>query len=81
MRKRLENLLRQQVNPDNLTVVLGRVEVAEAPSVYRLVEIHATKLCLDEIASSAGKVVLQLCVTFQTAEKAIKLSHMDTMTT
>jgi hypothetical protein len=38
--------------------------------VYRLVEIHATKLRLNEIASSAGKVVLQLCATFQTADKA-----------
>lgn len=43
VRKQLKNFLRQQVSPNNLTAVLGPVEVAEALSVYSSMEIHATK--------------------------------------
>lgn len=40
VRKQLENLLHQQVNPDSLTAALGQVELVEALSVYRLMEMH-----------------------------------------
>jgi hypothetical protein len=59
------------VNPDNFTAALGQVEAAEALSVYRLLYIHATTLRLDEIASSTGKVVLRLGVTFGIPDKAM----------
>jgi hypothetical protein len=51
VRKEIENLLREQVNPDSLPAALGQMEAAEALSVYRLMDIHVTKLRLDAIAS------------------------------
>ena len=42
----------------NLTAVLAQVKVAEALSVYKLMDILATKLRMDEIVSSAGNVAL-----------------------
>jgi hypothetical protein len=59
------------VNPDNLTAALGQVEAAEALSVYRLLYIYATTLRLDEIASSTGKAVLRLGVTFGIPDKVM----------
>jgi hypothetical protein len=65
------------VNPDNFTAALGQVEAAEALSVYRLLYIHATTLRLDEIASSTGKVVLRLGVTFGIPDKAMNVYSGD----
>jgi hypothetical protein len=65
VQKRLENLLRQHVNPDNLTAVLGQVEVAEALSVCSLMDIDATK------SRRRRKVVLRMGVTFQIADKTM----------
>ena len=63
VRRQVDNLLlRQMANPDSLTAALGQVEAAEALSAYvymcRSMDVHATRLRLNEIASSAGKVVL-----------------------
>jgi hypothetical protein len=51
--------------------VLALVEEAEALSVYKLMDILATKLRMDGIVSSAGNVVLRLGVKFQIADRAI----------
>jgi hypothetical protein len=74
VRKQLDNLLLQHVdagNPENMTAALGQVQAAEALSVYRLMDIQSTKLRLDEIASTAVKVVLRLGVMFNVPDKAM----------
>jgi hypothetical protein len=52
------------IDPDNHVATLDRVEVAEVLSVYRNVDIRATKLRQDESASLTGKVVLRLDAIF-----------------
>lgn len=50
--ERIENLVHQQVNPDNLTAALGQVEAFEALSLYRSMDIYATARPVTQICAN-----------------------------